>query len=202
MGQHSGKAVIPLGVYTVKAAQLANKVLACLNEGMWAHICKYGAPRMPFEQVFQIGRTVDYSYVFFQANGEAALLRRHGEESAFKDQPRKEPLSIEDCKEIYRNALNVRRILLQSSCILRSDPKFYEKEEFELDCLEKAFNGEELAGREVLFVGHPMDVFEQAMWRPVFEKSWAVCEDTFKCDRNPFKAQVTMTIKKIQGETE
>ncbi len=202
MGQHSGKAVIPLGVYTIKAAHLINKILGNLNDDMWANICKYGAPRMTFEHVYQIGYMADYSYVFFQANGEAALLRRHGEENAFKDQPRKAPLSIEDCKRIYLNALNIRRILLKSSCILRQNLSHYAEEEFELDCLEKAFNGEELIGKEVLFVGHPMDVFEQAMWQPVFEKSWAVCEDVFKCERNPFKAQVTKMIKQIQGEKE
>jgi len=195
MGQHSGKAVIPLGVFTIKAAKLINSILGCFHDGVYEDVHEFG-PHLPFEPVWQIGgcgKGRSNSYAFFQANGEAALLRVNGFQNL------REAVSIENCRELYKNALLIRRTLIESIRLIRPGTNMNE-EMFQIDCLLKAFNGEELNGEEVLFVGHPMDVFEQAMWKPVFDKSWAACNDDSGYAVNPYKSSVTTMIKKIQGE--
>lgn len=195
MGQHSGKAVIPLGVFTIKAAKLINDILGCFYDDVYENVCESG-PRLPFEIVWQIGGSGNgqqNSYAFFQANGEAALLRANGYKNLRK------AVSIENCRELYKNALLTRRILIESYRLIKPETDVSEKM-FQIDCLLKAFNGEELNGEETLFIGHPMDVFEQAMWKPVFDKSWAACNDDSGYAVNPYKSSVTTMIKKIQGE--
>ena len=195
MGKFSGKAVIPLGVFTIKAARLINNVLGCFYDSVWEGAYLYG-PRLPFDIVWQIGgngKGRSNSYAFFQANGEAALLRANAHKDLI------EAVSIENCRELYKKSLHIRRTLIESILLIKPNAEMSE-EMFQIDCLLKAFNGEELNGKEVLFIGHPMDAFEQAMWKPVFEKSWAACDSEPGCAVNPFKSSVTNMIKKIQGE--
>lgn len=223
MDEIVGKISIGLGIYTIGAAKLMNRIISRFKTNIDTNLTMYESCRLPFVSMDQIGKDKeDYAYVFFQSNGEASLLCKNlpifkNKKSFDKNgnfngnyagdtitvTANTTSIPLKQCLEIIQTAIDVRIAFVKSYLMLNQSMDLDEhKTLFKEIALKKAFNKEELTPEEQKFIGHPLNAplnaFEQAQFKPMFDSFWAQRNRGWLQPKN--KGAITAFIKKTQQE--